>query len=365
MKILVLANNDGGLYRFRKELLAALIEDGHSVYISIPHGDRVDDLKAMGCTYIETDVDRRGINPVTDLKLFFTYRKLIRTLRPDLVITYTIKPNIYGGVAAWLAGKPYAVNITGLGSAFEKGGLLRKLVTVMYKVACRRAKVVYFENTGNKELFVAERIVKESQTCVLNGAGVNLEDFPYQVYPVDAEPVKFLFTGRVMQEKGIDELLAAMRALWQEGQNCTLDILGGYEENYLETIRQCEAEGWLKYHGFQPDVVPYVAACHCFVLPSWHEGMANVNLESAAMGRPLITSNIYGCKEAVVENESGYLSEAKDWKSLYEAMKRFINLPLEQRRAMGEAGRRHMEAHFDKKVVVKRTKERLIEGVFV
>ena len=359
MKILVLANNDTGLYRFRKELLSALIQQGHEIIISIPAGKNVDALKALGCSYIETSVDRRGINPVTDLKLFFTYRKLIRHIKPDLVITYTVKPNIYGGVAARLAGKPYAVNITGLGSAFEKGGLLRKLVTVMYKVACRKAKVVYFENTGNKELFVSERIVKESQTCVLNGAGVNLESFPYQVYPLEAEPVKFLFTGRVMQEKGIDELIAAMRALRQEGQNCTLDILGGYEENYLETIRQCEAEGWLKYHGFQPDVIPYVAACHCFVLPSWHEGMANVNLESAAMGRPLITSNIYGCKEAVIEGESGYLSEAKDWKSLYEAMKRFIALPPEERRAMGEAGHRHMEAHFDKKVVVERTIERL------
>ena len=361
MKVLVLANNDGGLYRFRKELLAALIADGHSVYISIPYGDRVDALKVMGCTYIETDVDRRGINPVTDLKLFFAYTKIIRDIKPDMVITYTIKPNIYGGFAARLAKTPYAVNITGLGSAFEKGGLLRKLVTVMYKVACRKAKVVYFENTGNKELFVAERIVKESRTCVLTGAGVNLEDFPYQAYPTETEPVKFLFTGRVMQEKGVDELIAAMRSLRQEGQNCTLDILGGYEENYLETIRQCEAEGWLKYHGFQPDVIPYVAACHCFVLPSWHEGMANVNLESAAMGRPLITSNIYGCKEAVIEGESGYLAEAKDCQSLYEAMKRFVALPSEQRCAMGEAGRKHMQTNFDKKVVVARTLERLLK----
>lgn len=359
MKILVLANNDGGLYRFRKELLASLMEDGHTVYMSIPAGERVADLQEMGCNYIETNVDRRGINPVTDLKLFNTYRKMIRSVKPDLVITYTIKPNIYGGVAARLARKPYAVNITGLGSAFEKGGMLRKLVVAMYKVACRKAKVVYFENTGNKELFVKEKIVREAQTCVLNGAGVNLADFPYQEYPAEAQPTRFLFIGRVMKEKGVDELLAAMKALRQEGQDCTLEILGGYEENYLETIRSCEEAGWLKYHGFQKDIKPFVAACHCTILPSWHEGMANTNLESAAMGRPLITSDIYGCKEAVIENQSGYLAEAKNWQSLYEAMKRFIELPLEQRQAMGEVGRKHMETNFDKKVVVAKTLERL------
>ena len=359
MKILVLANNAAGLYRFRKDLMRELMAQGHEIVISIPNGNNVEDLKAMGCQYIETNVDRRGINPVKDLKLFRTYRKLLRSVKPDLVITYTVKPNIYGGVAARMAKKPYAVNITGLGTAFEKGGMLRKLVVAMYKVACRKAKVVFFENTGNKELFVKEKIAKEAQTCVLNGAGVNLEDFPCQEYPTEAQPTRFLFIGRVMREKGVDELLAAMKALRQEGQDCTLDMLGGYEENYLETIEQCEKEGWLKFHGFQKDIKPFVAACHCAILPSWHEGMANTNLESASMGRPLITSNIYGCKEAVVENESGYLAEAKNWQSLYEAMKRFIELPLEQRRAMGEVGRKHMETNFDKKVVVAKTMEQM------
>ena len=228
MKVLVLANNDAGLYRFRKELLATLMEEGHTIYMSVPAGSRVEDLKAMGCQYIETNVDRRGINPVTDFKLFMTYRKMIRSVKPDLVITYTIKPNIYGGFAARLAKKAYAVNITGLGSAFEKGGFLRKLVVMMYKAACRKAKVVYFENTGNKELFVAEKIIKEEKTCVLNGAGVNLEDFPYQEYPDQTQTTRFLFTGRVMREKGVDELLQAMKTLRQEGVDCTLDILGGY-----------------------------------------------------------------------------------------------------------------------------------------
>ena len=359
MKILILANNDVGLYRFRKELLSTLIAQGHQVSVSIPAGARVEDLKAIGCTYIETEIDCRGMNPVTDLKLFFVYRKIIRKVKPELIITYTIKPNVYGGVAARMSSVPYAVNITGLGSAFQKQGFLRKMVVAMYKAACSKAHVVYFENTGNKEVFIQEKIVREDKTCVLNGAGVNLEDFPYRPYPMEADPVRFLFVGRVMKEKGIDELLATMRMLRKDGQACTLEIVGGYEENYLETIRQCEAEGWLNYHGFQLDVKPFLANCHCSVLPSWHEGMSNTNLEAAATGRPIITSNIYGCKEAVVENKTGFLAEAGNSRSLYEAMARMIALSPEQRCAMGEAGRRHIETQFDKKVVVQKTLERL------
>ena len=268
MKVLVLANNDGGLYRFRKELLEALVANGHQVYISLPWGERVEDLKEIGCTYIETNMDRRGMNPLKDMKLFFHYRKIIRTVKPDQIITYTIKPNIYGGFAARLAKIPYALTITGLGSAFQKKGILRKMVTMMYKIACGKVHVVYFENTGNQKVFLQEKIVREDTTCVLNGAGVNLEDFPYEPYPMDPGPTRFLFVGRVMREKGVDELLNAMKALRQEGQDCTLEILGGYEEDYIETIRHCEESGWLKYHGFQPDVRPFMAACHCSVLPS-------------------------------------------------------------------------------------------------
>lgn len=359
MKILIIANNDVGLYRFRKELIERLISEGHDIHISLPYGKLVDELVKRGCTYINTELDRRGINPVTDLKLFFTYRRMLRSVKPDLVITYTIKPNIYGGIAARLAGKPYAMNITGLGTTFQKQGLLRKLVTALYKCACKKACVVFFENEGNKQVFLAENIIAEDRACVLNGAGVNLEDFPYREYPEDSHTTRFLFIGRVMREKGVDELLTATKALLQEGLDCSLEIVGGYEEDYLETIRRYEGEGWLKYHGFQPDVKPFIASCHCAVLPSWHEGMANTNLEAAAMGRPVITTNVYGCKEAVTEGESGFLSEAKNWENLRDVMKRFVMLSREERAAMGTAGRKYMESRFDKTMVVDKTLKRL------
>lgn len=354
MKVLILANFDVGLYRFRGELIKTLLRQ-HQVVISLPDGDMVRPLEEMGCTFVDTPVDRRGINPVTDFWLFLNYLKLLRREKPDLVITYTIKPNIYGGLACRLLGVPYAGNITGLGSAFQKQGLLRKLVTALYKLSLKKAKVVFFENRGNLQTILDAGIITEDRCKCLNGAGVDLEQFAFASYPEDEDPIRFLFVGRIMAEKGVNELFSAMERLVSDGVSCELHMLGGYEENYKQTIAQYEQRGWLKYHGFQPDVKPFIASSHCFVLPSWHEGMANTNLECAAMGRPLITSNIHGCKEAVLDGVSGMLCEAQNTDSLYNAMKRFLALSQDDRRKMGQAGRKHMEDVFDKKIVVAET----------
>lgn len=348
---LVLANNSDGLYGFRKELLKQ-ISAVDTLYVSVPNNGYFSELHDIGCTVIETPVDRRGINPFTDIKLVFLYYKITKKYEPRLVITYTIKPNIYGGMVCRLLGIPYAANITGLGTAFQKKGALRTLVTVMYRLALRKAKTVFFENAGNKQTLLDEKIVRPEQCCLLNGAGVNLEHFTLTPYPQDSMPVRFLFIGRVMAEKGVEELFAAMERLRSEGIACTLDVLGGYEEHYEERIRCYEAAGWLHYHGYQEDVRPFIAQSHCFVLPSWHEGMANTNLECAAMGRPLITSRIHGCMEAVDEKESGLLCEPKNVNSLYVTMRWFCGLPNKRREDMGKAGRKHMEEVFDKKKVV-------------
>ncbi len=353
MKVMILTNNDVGLYQFRKELIEKLLKQ-HEVVISLPDGDFIKALEDIGCKYIDTSVDRRGINPVTDLKLFSEYRRLLKQEKPDIVITYTIKPNVYGGFACWIARIPYAVNITGLGTAFENGGLLKKLVIILYKVACKKARIVFFENEENRQVFIKEKIVKESQTHRLNGAGVNLDKYQVTEYP-EEDKVKFLFMGRVMAEKGIDELFEAMKKLIADGVDCELNVLGRYEEDYKAKIREYEAEGWLHYYGYQKDVRPFIEECHCFVLPSWHEGMANTNLECAASGRPIITSNIPGCKEAIKNGISGFLCEPKNADSLYEAMKKMIGMSWEERKKMGQEGRNHMEEVFDKRKVVEET----------
>lgn len=353
MKILILTNYDVGLYQFRRELIEKLLLQ-NQIYISLPYGDLVEPLKKMGCHFIDTPMERRGMNPVKDFGLFLSYRKLLKKLQPDLVITYTIKPNVYGGLAARLLGIPYAVNITGLGTAFQGQGMLRKIVTRMYRLSCKKAKVVFFENGENRQIFLEEKIVREAQTCLLNGAGVNLSHFQVTEYP-DGDVTRFLFIGRVMKEKGIEELFAAMKRLVSEGIPCCLDVLGGYEEDYKDRMDAYMAEGWLHYHGYQADVRPFIAESHCFVLPSWHEGMANTNLECAASGRPVITSNIHGCLEAVENGVTGFLCEKQNPEDLYRVMKHFTGLSREERKTMGLAGRRWMEKLFDKINVVKNT----------
>ena len=358
MKIMILANSSSGLYEFRKELMAELLIE-NEIIVTTPDNGKCEDLEKMGCELILQPVDRRGTNPIRDIQLLYNYYKHVKKNNPDLVITYTIKPNIYGGVVCRLLEIPYAINITGLGTAFQENGLLTKLVIFLYKIACKESKVVFFENSANRSVFLDNNIVCEKQACLLNGAGVNLKHFSYADYPEDGT-IEFLFMGRVMAEKGIDELFNAMKMLVDEGIDTRLHVLGNYEEDYEDCIECYEHEGWLCYHGYQDDVKPFIHATHCFVLPSWHEGMANTNLECAASGRPIITSDIPGCKEAVIEGVSGYLVESKNARDLFCVMKKFIQLSYEEKRVMGIKARRHMEAMFDKNKVVEETIKRMI-----
>ncbi len=355
-KILILANNSGGLYRFRKELIEKMIEEGHQVYASTPFDDNIDDLKEIGVSLIETPINRRGMNPVKDFGLLVTYFKMIKKIKPDLIITYTIKPNLYGGTIARILNKQYAINITGLGTAFQKEGFLKKMVVTWYKFVCKKVKVVFFENVGNKEVFTSNKILKEDKCVCLNGAGVNLEDFPFKPYPENEDILHFLFIGRIMKEKGIEELFYAINRLKEEGYPVVLDILGGYEDNYKEKTDEYVNKGIVNYYGYQSDVRPFIEKDHCFVLPSYHEGMANTLLENASMGRPLITSNIHGCLEVIHDN--GYLCKVKDQEDLYKKMKEFLELNHDERVQMGFNSRKHVEEVFDKRKVVEKDNER-------
>lgn len=353
MKILILTNYDLGLYRFRKELIASLLKK-HRVYISLPYGKYVDLLKEMGCRFVDTPVDRRGLNPLKDLRLMAQYRRIIKTIQPDLVITYTIKPNIYGGSICRIYKVPIAVNVSGLGTIFEYKGLLQAVVSSMYRFAIENARVIFVENSSIKNVLVSKKIASKSIIYTLNGAGVNLQDFPFAPYPKN-DTFQFLFVGRIMKEKGIEELFEAVRRLNQNGYKCILHLVGFLEEDYDAEIKKGCEEGWLCNHGLQENVYPFIEAADCMVLPSWHEGMANTNLEGASVGRPVITSNIPGCKEAVLDGVSGFVCEKKSLDSLYAAMKRMWMLTRGERACMGREGRRYMEQVFDKKRVVEKT----------
>lgn len=353
-RIAILANQSGGLYDFRKDLIIALREKAE-VYAIVPHNDRWDELLHLADRVIELPIDRRGMNPLHDSKLFHQYRAILKEVKPDLVLTYTIKPNIYGGLACRMAHIPYAVNITGLGSAIENGGWLKKFVLALYKPALKGARVVFFENAGNRDTLTATGVVPKGRDVVLNGAGVNLKDYPYQSYPQEGA-VRFLFVGRVMHEKGVDELFTAAKRMKQEyGNDVEFHIVGSFEEGYKPLMDELEQAGVVKYHGYQSDMKRFYAMASCVVLPSYHEGMSNVLLEGAASGRPLITSDIPGCREAVENGVSGYLCPAKDADALYEAMRRFVELPENCRGELGRRGRERMEQRFSKTAVVAET----------
>ena len=359
MKILIITNHSYMLYRFRKELIQSLMQE-HEVVLSMPFVGHEDDLQAMGLRCIETNVDRRGINPKTDLKLFMEYRRLLKQEKPEMVITYSIKPNIYAGLTCTLAGIPFCANVQGLGTAFQRKGLAA-FVTFLYKAALRKAKTVFFENQGNAQEFLDRKILSNRKITVLSGAGINLDDYPYTTYPCNNE-IHFLYLGRIMKEKGIDELFAAITRLHQEmGDRVVLDLVGFFDDDYQLEVDRLTSAGIARFHGFQTDPLPFYAAADCVVLPSYHEGMSNVLLEAAAIGRPVITSNICGCKEAVDNGKSGLLCRVKDADDLYAKMKELALLPSSERAAMGQAGRAKMEREFDKKQVVSQTVKKILE----
>ncbi len=355
-KILFVTNHSYMLYRFRLELIQKLMED-YEVVLSTPFVGHEDDFKAMGLKCIETKLERRGINPVTDFKLLMDYRKQLKEEKPDLVITFSIKPNVYAGFMAGFMDIPYVAIVQGLGSAFEKP-LLARFVTVLYRMALRKSYKVLFENSDDARIFAEKKIVPVSKHVILNGAGINLTYYQYHDYPAN-EIFHFSYIGRIMKEKGITELFEACELLKDKGYQFVLDLVGFYEDDYKDQVQKLTEKGIIIDHGFQTDPRQFYVLSDCVVMPSYHEGMSNVNLEASAIGRPVITTDIPGCREAVDNNITGYLVAAKDTGSLYSAMEKMLTLPREEREKMGKAARRKMENKFDKMHVVEVTVESL------
>lgn len=351
MKILVVTNHSGMLYNFRRELIGELLKN-NEVIISMPFVGHEEDFEKMGARCINTEVDRRGTSVFKDFSLMKAYRKILKEEKPDLMITYSIKANVYAGYSAGRLGVPYYANVQGLGTAFQTP-ILSAFVSFLYRKALKRAERVFFENQPNADFFVEKKIIPREKTMVLNGAGVNSELFSYQSYP-DNEKTRFLFAGRIMKEKGIDELFEAVRRLAKEGYDFVLDMAGFFEDEYQEKVEKIQEEGLVVFHGFQDALKDFYAQSDCIVMPSYHEGMNNVILEGSSCGRAVIASDIPGCREAVEDGVTGFLCKAKDVETLYSAMKRFLELPKDERIKLGEAAREKMVREFDKHIVVEK-----------
>lgn len=359
MKIALITNNLFMFYKFRKELVRKLCEN-HEVVMMLPLEDDVlgeidfsRHFIDLGCRLIDVKMNRRGMNPLNELKLMNNYRKLLKQEKPDVVVTYSIKPNIYAGFVCSLLKISYCANVTGLGTAFEKR-MLAPVAVRLYRLAFRGVKTVFFENEHNRRFFIRGRMIEEERTCLLNGAGVNLKEFYFAPYP-EQDGNQFIYVGRVMKEKGVEELFEAAARIHREDASAVLHVVGPMEDDYKATVERLAASGTVVYHGLQKDVRPFLKKCNCLVLPSWHEGMANTILEAASMGRPVIASNIPGCRESVESGLSGFLTEARNAEDLYHKMKHFLGMSREEQAQMGRRAREKMEREFDKDAVVERT----------
>ncbi len=348
-KIMIITNHSYMLWQFRRELIQALSQH-HQVVLVMPFVGHEEDFQNLGLRCIQADVDRRGINPVRDAQLMNTYRRLLLRERPDLVITYSVKPNVYAGLVCSQLNIPYYANVQGLGTAFQNKAL-SLLVTGLYTAAFRNVQKVFFENEANTRLFRELKILPGEKQVVLAGAGINVDHYAHQPYP-QYDKVRFLYLGRLMREKGMDELLYAIRRLRREEEPFEMDLVGFFDDDYRLQVQSLVDEGLASFHGFQPEPRPYYAAASCVLAPSHHEGMSNVVLEAASTGRPLIVSNIPGCQEAVENGVTGLLIPAKDKVALYKAMKRMIRISQEERAEMGRQARLKMEREFRKEKVV-------------
>jgi glycosyltransferase involved in cell wall biosynthesis len=338
-------------------LIRALKDAGYEPVVIAPQDQAAEArMNALDVERIALGMDRSGANPGADLRLLARYRTLLRQLRPVAYLGYTIKPNIYGSLAAASLGIPALPNVSGLGTAFIRGGALQGVVTALYRVGFARAPVVFFQNDEDRQLFVARRIVRADQARVLPGSGVDLERFAPASPPPD--PLAFLLIARLLRDKGVVEFADAARSLRAELPNARFQLLGPIDEGNRTAISRAELDSWVRdgvieHLGTTDDVRPSIAAASAVVLPSYREGLPRSLLEAGAMARPLIATDVPGCRDVVEEGVNGYLCRARDARSLAQAMRRFADLPPAERLAMGDAGRRKVQERFSEEFVVR------------
>ena len=361
-KVLILVNHNVVIYNFRKELVQRLVADGYEVYLSCPQGNRIEELKRMGCKYIETDVERRSKNPFTDLSLLRHYKKIMREIKPDVVLTYTIKPNIYGGMAARKYNIPQLANITGLGTSIEDGGISSKFILQLYKYGIKSARTVFFQNQTNLDFFKSQGLVRDNYVLI-PGSGVNLTENCFEPYPEKTDKTVLLIIGRMMKNKGTGEILEAAEEIRKRRKDVIFRFIGFPDDDWKEIIDEAVKKGIVEYPGNQTDVHSFIKNSHATLMASYHEGMSNVLLETAATGRPIIASDIPGCREIFDEGISGIGFKPRDCKDLIRAVDQFLELPREVRADMGKAARQKVEKYFDRNIVVNKYIEEIEKEV--
>jgi glycosyltransferase involved in cell wall biosynthesis len=357
-QIMIALNTAWNLVNFRAGLITALIEAGYEVIAVAPPDSYVEQVKALGCRYVPLPMDNQGTHPGRDLLLFWRFYWLLRRVRPDVFLGYTVKPNVYGSFAAHLLDIPVVNNIAGLGAVFIRDGWLTRLVRVLYRLALSRSKRVFFQNEDDRALFIEGSLVDRTITDRLPGSGINLNHFSSNEMPLSESPVRFLLIARMLWDKGVGEYVEAAKLLKCCAVRTEFSLLGFLDVKNPAAISREQMDEWVKegfvtYLGETDDVRPHITAATCVVLPSFYrEGVPRTLLEAAATGRPIITTDAVGCREVVDDGLNGYLCKARDASDLAEKMKLFIALSSEQRAEMGRRGRAKIEREFDEKIVI-------------
>lgn len=357
VNILISVNAAWNIWNFRRPLVEALIADGHKITILAPKDDSVPKLEALGCSVRHLEMNVKGLNPMQDSKLALRLLRHFRNLRPDLILSFTIKNNIFGAIAAKFAKIPFVPNVTGLGTAFLSGNLLERVAGLLYKIAFRKLPIVFFQNEDDRDLFLARGLVTESQARRLPGSGIDLEVFSIAPYPSDYQSPIFLMIARLLRDKGVMEYVDAARRVKKRHPQARFQLLGATDVENRTAIDREAVRGWeqdqiIEYLGTVDDVRPVIEEAHCVVLPSYREGAPRTLIEAAAMARPLIATDVPGCRSVVDDRATGFLCEARSGESLASACEAFIALQPDERAALGRAGRAKMEREFGQSIVV-------------
>ena len=351
-KILILTNTLWGIFNFRKEVVEAIESNGYDIVLTSPNLELKAYFEEKGYRIVIIPFNRKGKNIISDMKLFYSYYKLFKKERPALILSYTIKPNIYGGFAARLCNIPLIANITGLGTAVDKPGLFKRLMVALLKIGLKKASTVFYQNEENRLFFQAHNITNGHQ-ILIPGSGVNINHHYFQEYPPES-PIRFIFIGRLLKEKGFELFLDAAEKLMKKYPLLEFHIVGADEGHYKERVKRLQEKGIVKYEGTTSDIRPFIGESHCTVHPSYYpEGMSNVLLESCSAGRPVITTDKSGCREIVEDGKTGFIVKQNDGEDLLRKMETFILLPYEHKKEMGQSARQKVENEFNRDIVVK------------
>ena len=358
--VALLTNNDDDIFCFRKELIEALIDDGYKVLISCPYGEKFELMDEIEYIYDNPLIDRRGTKIIEDSKLLMHYRKLFTRYMPDIVLTYTAKPNVYGSIAANRLDIPVINNLTGIGSVRNLPKLKKDFILNLFKYAYSKSACVMFQNEANMKSALDMGLVKGDH-MLLPGSGVNTERYPLQDYPeggdgIHGDPVVFNYIGRILAEKGIEDYIAAAKRIKKKYPATEFNLLGFIEpteKHYEEDLINLSNKGTLCYLGSQKHVSPFIKRSHATIHPSMYgEGMSNVLLESASSGRPIITTDNPGCRETVVKNKTGFIYEGGNVDEMCEYIERFLKMDNRDRKKMGMLGREYVEKNFSRDIVI-------------